>query len=116
MYSLFITTVMLLAVSAANATLQSQAVLLLSTYYYICTAYCFVLTTTTVWLVLHRQCPAAFRGVSEQLLVQCALCWREEKRRRKTSSARHMGVSKCLDLMNIEHRNESEHDIDIEVQ
>jgi hypothetical protein len=26
-----------------------------------------------------------------------------------------MGVSKCLDLMNIEHRNESEHDIDIEV-
>lgn len=69
-----------------------------------------------VWLVTHREQPGAFKGVSESLLLKCAQAWQTEKQRPKQSSARHLAVSSYLARMDIQHTNESEHDIDIEIE
>ncbi|CAM9092747.1 unnamed protein product [Chrysoparadoxa australica] len=68
-----------------------------------------------VWLVYRRGSPGAFKGLSRRFLRALTLSWKEEKMRPKSSSARHLAISKHLSLMRVSHQNESEHDIDIEV-
>ena len=67
------------------------------------------------YYILQRDCPSAVESVPSAFIDFLRLRWRKEKLRLKTSSERHIALSKTLDLMGVAHINEHDEDIDVAI-
>jgi hypothetical protein len=67
------------------------------------------------YCILQQECPSAIENVSSDFVECLHQRWMKEKLRLKTSSERHMALSKTLDLMGVAHMNEHDEDIDVAI-
>eukprot|EP00957_Ditylum_brightwellii_P118527 9039589-Ditylum_brightwellii.AAC.1 len=67
------------------------------------------------YTILQHDCPSAVSTISPSFATFLTDRWSVEKSRRKSSSARHLTISRTLDLMKVPHVNEHEEDIDVAI-
>eukprot|EP00529_Nitzschia_sp_RCC80_P003478 CAMPEP_0113514116 /NCGR_PEP_ID=MMETSP0014_2-20120614/40231_1 /TAXON_ID=2857 /ORGANISM="Nitzschia sp." /LENGTH=1125 /DNA_ID=CAMNT_0000410579 /DNA_START=159 /DNA_END=3532 /DNA_ORIENTATION=+ /assembly_acc=CAM_ASM_000159 len=67
------------------------------------------------YFILAEDCPMAVADIPDWFVEYLSDKWTQEKARDKLSSARHKQLSSLLQLMGIDHVNESDEDIDVAI-
>ena len=65
--------------------------------------------------ILQIECPNVVENIPLDFIEFLQQRWKKEKLRLKTSSDRHIALSKTLELMGVAHRNEHDEDIDVAI-
>lgn len=67
------------------------------------------------YCILKDSCPSAVADVDSEVFRFLKNTWKKEKKRNKSSSARHKALSDTLNLMGVRHLNEHIEDIDVAI-